>query len=51
MECFGLTLMSHGILVIDGSTALPDLLAFQRFPTPGSETKSVGLTLITILVV
>jgi len=49
MVSLGLTLVT--ILVIEGSTALPYLLAFQKFPSPGSQTKSLGLTLITILVV
>jgi len=39
------------ILVIEGSTALPYLLPFQKFLSHGSQTKSLGLTLITILVV
>jgi len=35
------------ILVIEESTGLPYLLAFQTLPTHGSQTKSLGLTLMT----
>jgi len=45
----GLTLVT--ILFIEGSSALPCLLAFQKVPSHGSQTKSLGHTLITIFVV
>ena len=39
------------IVVIEGSPPLPYLLAFQKFPGHGSQTKILGLGLSTIFVI
>jgi len=49
MVSLELTLVT--ILIIEGSTALPYLPAFQKFPSHRSQRQSLGLKLITILVV